>query len=221
MRHPRRRHMLPSGERRSYRGKHHTRRRSDVVGPVVAIILGVLGLATLGFFALGGPSSRDKVAPEARPPQRSASIVFAATSFQGGVQGWRAFPGTFFTRGQLGRPGVTYGRIQRDPSTGSAMVGIGILALPTAQPGLRVQATVRVRATHPGITVVVRLSEQKGSRRVEAGEGRLTVPDTGWHQVGADHRVLHPGTSIDLEIWALALGPDEAVFVDRPEVTSP
>jgi hypothetical protein len=33
--------------------------------------------------------------------------------------------------------------------------------------------------------------------------------------------VVRIGTSVHLEIWALALGPDQALYVDRPVVTSP
>lgn len=157
--------------------------------------------------------------------------MFSVPSFARGVGGWRAFPGSIFTRGQLHKPGVSYGRIQSlqdplnrpvtDPSTGQAMVGIGAHVLRSAEPGMQVQASVRVRATKPGVTVVVRLSEWEGSHRVENGEGRLTLPDTSWRRVSTDRLLLRPGTSVDLEIWALALGPDEALFVDGPAVTSP
>jgi hypothetical protein len=235
MRFSRQRH---AEERRSYVGKHQARRRAGVAGPagpVAVIILGLVAIAVLIVLNSAPPDSRGTEAPQTGfpqptvPAQRSASTLFSVPSFQGGLQGWRAFPGTFFSRGQLGKQAVSYARIQEDPtnrpvtdpSTGAAMVGIGARVLPSAEPGMQVQTTVRVRATKPGITVVVRLSEWERSQRVEGGEGRFTLPDTGWRRVSADHRVVRPGTSIDLEIWALALGPDEALYVDRPAVTSP
>jgi hypothetical protein len=236
MRFSRQRRISRAGERRSYIGKHQARRRvTGLAGPVAVIILGLVGIAVLIVLNSAPPNSRGTEASRATPPQptgslqRSASTLFSVPSFQGGVQGWRAFPGTFFSRGQLGRQAVSYARIQedattqpaRDPSTGAAMVGIGARVLSSAEAGMQVQTTVRVRATKPGVTVVVRLSEWERSRRIEGGEGRFTLPDTSWRRVSADHLVVRPGTSIDLEIWALALGPDEALFVDQPAVTSP
>jgi hypothetical protein len=217
------------------------RRRGGVAGPVTVLIVAIATLATFvivnsGIFSSGRPTSRGAEAPDSRAPPRvedgqapprSASTVLAVPTFRVGVQGWRALPGTLFTRGQLGEPTATYARIQRDPSTrpaidpatGAAMVGVTTRVLSAAEPGMRLRATVQVRASGPGVTVVVRLSEWDGGRRVERGEGRLTLRDTGWRQAGADHRV-GGGSAIDLEIWAPALGQDQALYVDRPVVTS-
>jgi hypothetical protein len=204
---------------------------------VALIILGMVAVAVLIVLNYAPPNSRGTEAPQTVPPPptvpppRSESTLFSVPSFQGGLQGWQAFPGSLFSRGQVYKPRVTYGRIQMqqdplnrpatDPSTGAMMVGIGARVVRSAQPGMQVQATVRVRATRPGVRVVLRLSEWEGSQRVEGGEGRFTLPDTSWRRVGADYRVLGAGSSINLEIWALALGPDEALYVDRPVVTSP
>jgi hypothetical protein len=234
----RRRRASGAGEPRSYVGKHQARRRlgtASLAGSVAAIVVAMVAVTVVILLNSAPPDSRGTEAPTTEsprptePPQRSASTVFAVSSFQGGLKDWWALPGTLFSRGDARKKGVSYARIQRDatnqpgtdPSTGAAMLGIGAHVLPSAQPGMRVQTTVRVRATKPGVTVVVQLSEREGNHRFEGGEARLTLPDTHWRSVGADHRVVRAGASIDLEIWALALGPDDALYVDRLAVTSP
>jgi hypothetical protein len=202
-----------------------------VAGPVAVLLVGIVTLATFvilnsGILDSGRPASRGADVPDSRPAPRPASTLLAVPTFRVGLQGWRALPGTFFTRGQLGRPTATYARIQRDPSTrpaadpatGAAKVGVTTRVLRSAEPGTQVQATVRVRASGPGVRVVVRLSESDGGRQVDGGEGRLTLADAGWRQVRAEHRVLRAGASIDLEIWALALGRDQALYIERPVV---
>jgi hypothetical protein len=190
--------------------------------------------------------------PPARPPQPTASPrpsglpastlpsppppqwedVLSFLSRQGGAVNWTALPGTILTRGRTVKESWSYGRIQRDPfsqaatdpSTGAAMVGIKAHVLANAARGQQLRATARLRATRPGVTVVVRLSEWQGGRQVDSGgrgERRLTLPDTGVHQVGVDYQVATTSRSVYLEIWALGLGPDGALFVDHATVTSP
>jgi hypothetical protein len=233
-----RQQRTPRAEKpRTYVGRHQARRRVAIASPfaiVAVIVVGMVAVTVL--IALNSaPDSRGTEAPQTGspqptvPPERPASTLFAVPSFQGGLRGWQAFPGTFFVRGDLDKPGAPYAHIQldatnrpgTDPSTGAAMVGIRARVIPSAPPGMQVQATVRVRATKPGVRAIVRLSEWEGRQRVDGSERRLTLPDTGWHPVNADYRVVRPGSSIDLEIWALALGTDEALYVERPAVTSP
>ena len=238
MRFSRERRTPRAGEPGPYVGKHQARRRvgfASPAGPVAVIVLGMLAITVLIVVASAPRGSRGTEAtqteppPPTVPPERPASTLFSVPSFHGGLQGWRAFPGTLFVSGDLEKPGITYARVQRDatnqpvsdPSTGAAMVGIRARVLPAAQPGMQVRTTVRVRATRPGVRVVVRLSEWERRQRVDGGDGHLTLPDSGWHPVSAAYRVLRPGIPIDLEVWALALGPDEAMFVDQPTVTSP
>jgi hypothetical protein len=251
MRFSRRRQAPRAGESRPHVGRHQRRRRAGLTGPagpVAAIVLGMVGIAVLIVLNSAPPSSRSTEPPPTVPPQvggsappsgpastaprRPASTLFFVPTFQGGVGGWEGLRGTIFTRGQLGRPGVSYARIQQDPinqpvtdpSTGAAMIGIRARVLATAERGMQVQSTVRLRATRPGVTVVVRLSEWEGRRQVDSGardQGRLTLPDTGWHELSADHQVAAAGSAIYLEICALRLGPDGAFFVDHPTVTSP
>jgi hypothetical protein len=170
--------------------------------------------------------------PASTVPSPPPTTVLSFVSRWGGAQNWTALPGTILTRGVFVGQGVTYGRIQQfpvsrpatDPSTGTAMVGIKARALAKAARDQQVRATARLRATRPGVTVVVRLSEWQGGRQVDSGgrgERRLTLPDTGVHQVGVDYQVATTSSSVYLEIWALGLGPDEALFVDHATVPIP
>jgi hypothetical protein len=252
MRFSRRRQAPRAGEPRAYVGRHQRRRRAGLTspaGPVAVIVLGMVGIAVLIVLNSAPPSSRSTEPPptapplatsprstapppSTTPPRRSASTLFSVPTFQVGVRGWTPLRGTIFTRGLVGRQGVSFARIQqdpinqpvRDPSSGVPLIGIRARVLPQAERGMQVQTTVRLRATTPGVTVVVRLSEWAGRRQVdsgERGEGRLTLPVTGWHRLGADHHVAASGDSVYLEILALGLGPDGAFFVDHPTVTSP
>jgi hypothetical protein len=83
------------------------------------------------------------------------------------------------------------------------------------------RATVRVRASRAGVTVVVRLYERVGDKEVSGSERRVRLQGTDWQQVVAAHRVLRAGAAIYLEISALALQPQDALFVDQTKVTSP
>jgi hypothetical protein len=251
MRFSRRRQAPRAGDPRPYVGRHQRGRRAGLTGlagPVALIVLGMVGIAVLVVLNSAPPTSRSTEPTPGAPPQasgspqpsgpastaprRPASTLFYVPTFRGGVGGWEGLRGTIFTRGQLGKPGASYARIQRDPinqpvtdpSSGAAMLGIRARVLPLAQRGMQVRSTVRLRATRPGVTVVVRLSEWEGGRQVDSGardEGRLTLPDTGWHELSADHDVAGSGGAVYLEICALGLGPDGAVFVDHPTVTSP
>jgi hypothetical protein len=157
--------------------------------------------------------------------------VLSFLSRWGGALNWTALPGTILTRDVIVEQAVTYGRIQQDPfsrpttdpSTGAAVVGIKARAPAKAARGQQVRATARLRATRPGVTVVVRLSEWEGGRQVDSGgrgERRFTLPDTHVHQVGVDYQVAKTGSSVYLEVWALGLGPDGALFVDHATVSS-
>jgi hypothetical protein len=233
------------------RARRHRRRRSwrayaqpQLAAALALIAVMVAAAVTVRAHDLARPQ------PPARPPQPTAStlpsglpastvpsppstsrVVLSFVSRWGGAQNWTALPGTILTRGVIVQEGVTYGRIQRDPvsrpatdpPTGTAMVGIKARALAKAARDQQVRATARLRATRPGVTVVVRLSEWEGGRQVDSGgrgERRLTLPDTGVHQVGVDYQVATTSSSVYLEIWALGLGTDGALFVDHATVSS-
>jgi hypothetical protein len=249
MRLSRRRHVGQPGGRPAYVGKHQARRRGGVAGAsaallrggaaalVALLIMGMLAIATLIVFSSSPPNSRGTAAPPASPataaptttqaPRPKVTLI-AAASFRGGVQGWHAVTGSLFSRGELGKPNVSYARIQQDPtnrpatdpSTGKLMVGIRTTVPKVDQPGTQLQAVIRVRVTKPGTMVVVRLSEWEGTRRVDRRDGRVTLLDTKWRQITSDYRVLKPGSKVELEILALALDLDHALYIEPPVVTA-
>jgi hypothetical protein len=215
--------------------------RGGVAGLVALLIIGMLVIATLIVLSSSPPNSRGTAAPPtvpatAAPPTaapttqapRPRVTLIAAGSFRGGVQPWEAVAGSLLSRGQLYKPNVTWARIQQDPtnppatdpSTGKPMVGIRTTVPKVDRPGTRVQAVVQVRATKPGTMVVVRLSESEGTRRVGGRDGRVTLLDTSWRQITSDYRVRGSGSKVQLEILALGLGLDYALFVEPPVVTA-
>jgi hypothetical protein len=212
-----------SGRRQAYVGRHEARRGKAAAGRIAAVA-GVVAVAAIAV-ALSASGSRVTENLTARPPPAAPQLV-AAPGFGAGLGDWRAFPGTFLIKGQLGDPNAMFARVQRDPTvpavkdpaTGSAMTGLGIRVLTGATASMRLRATVPVRGSRPGITVIVRLSERVGGRRVDASERRASLRDTAWHEVQADHRVREAGATVQLEIWALALPPDQAFDVGQAKV---
>lgn len=248
MRFSRLRHVVQPGERPAYVGKHEAGRRGGVAGAsaallrggvaglVALLIIGMLVIATLIVLSSSPPNLRGTAAPPTAPATaapttqapRPRVTVIAAGSFRGGVQPWEAVAGSLLSRGELYKPDVSWARIQQDPtnppatdpSTGKSMVGIRITVPKVGRPGTQVQAVVRVRATKPGTMVVVRLSESEGSRRVDGRDGRVTLLDASWRQITSDYRVRGSGSKVELEILALGLGLDHAMFVEPPVVTA-
>ncbi|HVD14414.1 MAG TPA: hypothetical protein VNK73_08175 [Actinomycetota bacterium] len=255
MRFSRQRHVAHPGGHPVYVGRHQARRRGGVAGALSALlrggvaglvallILAMLVIATLIVVSSSPPSSRGTAAPPASPataapptspptaapttPPRPKVTLIAARSFRDGVQPWKGVPGSLLNRGELGKPNVSYARIQpdpinppaTDPSTGKSMVGIYATVPNVQRAGIQVQAVIRLRVTKPGTMVVVRLSEWQGTRRVGRQDGRVTMLDTKWRQITSDYRVLQSGSQVKLEILALALDLDHELFIEPPVVT--
>jgi hypothetical protein len=226
MGHARRWRSFDAGRRRV--GRHEARPGKASARRILASIVGVVAIAAVAVFSVS--SSGSHVAdPHGGRPSPPASNLIAAPGFGAGLEGWRAFPGTYVTKGRLGDPTARYARVQRDPtvpavldpSTRSPMAGLATRVRVSASIGMPLRVTVRVRGSKPGTTVLVRLSERIGDRRIAGSERRTRLRDTAWRQVGAGHQVLRAGASIHLEIWALALPPDEALDVGQAKVTSP
>jgi hypothetical protein len=217
---------LQAGRRRSYVGRHEAPHRKAVARGAAAVV-GVAAIAAITIVSLGSSNSRED--PAARRPPAPAPELIAAPGFGAGLGEWRAFPGTYLIKGQLGDPTAMFARIQRDPTvpaakdpaTRSTMTGLAIRVVNAATVAMPLRATVRVRGSTPGIIVLVRLSERVGEKRVEDSEGRARLRDTAWHEVGAGHRVLQAGASVHLEVVALALPLDQAIYVGQAKVTSP
>jgi hypothetical protein len=214
------------GGRQPYVGRHEARRRRTAARVAVAVAVAAAAVAAV---APGLRSTGPRVEPPRGPPPTPASILIAAPGFGVGVEGWRALPATFVIKGRLGAPTASYARVQRDPTgparrdpaTRSAVTGMATRVRVGATVGLRLRATVRVRASRPGTTVVVRLVERVGDREVGGGERRATLAGTGWRQVVAAHRVRRAGAAVYLEISALALPRTASFDVDQAKVTSP
>jgi hypothetical protein len=210
-----------TGRRRSYAGRHEAR-RGKVAARRAAVVVGVLVAAAVVVAGLSSSGSREA----ARPPP--ASQLIAAPGFGFGLGEWRAFPGTYLSKGQLGDPSATFARMQRDPTVAAArdpatratMTGLAVRVVTGATASMRLRATVPVRCSKPGVTVVVRLSELVGDRRVEQSERRASLRDDAWHEIETEHRVLEAGAAVALEIWALALPREQWIDVGQAKVTS-
>jgi hypothetical protein len=216
-----------AGRRQPYVGRHEAPRRPAAAGAVV-VLLGVVAIAAIAVASRSSSSSRVANPPTSRAAA-SAPKLIAAPGFSFGLGDARAFPGTYLIKGQVGEPTAPFARIQRDPTvpaptdpaTHATMAGLTIRVVNAAAVAMPLRATVQVRGSAPGVTVLVRLSERVGDRRVGGGEGRARLRDTGWHDVAASHRVVEAGASVHLEVFALALPLDQTVFVGQTKVTSP
>jgi hypothetical protein len=214
-----------TGRRRSYVGRHEVRRGKVAARRAVAVA-GVLVVAAVVVAGLSSSGSREADPLAARPPPTSQLI--AAPGFGFGLGEWRAFPGTYLSKGQLDDPSATFARMQRDPTVAAArdpatrasMTGLAIRVITGATAGMRLRATVPVRCSEPGVTVVVRLSELVGDRRVDQSERRASLRDSAWHEIEAEHRVVKAGAAVRLEIWALALPRERRIDVGQAKVMS-
>jgi hypothetical protein len=225
MRRVRRWRGVGAGERRSYVGRHEARSRRAAARGTVAVVVAVLAAAAV---AVGLSSTGSRVDP-ARGRAPPSSYLIAAPGFGAGLEGWRAFPGTFAAKGRLGDPIAPYASVQRDPTvpavrhpaTRSPLTGLATRVRVSATAGMAFRATVRVRPSRPGTTVLVRLSERLGDTEVGGSERRARLAGTGWRQVAAAHRVVRTGSAVYLEISALALPLGEILYVGQAQVTSP
>jgi hypothetical protein len=214
------------GGRQPYVGRHEARRRRTAARVAVAVAAAAAAAAAVAS-GLGPAGPRGD--PPRGPPPTPASYLIAAPGFGVGVEGWRALPGTYVIKGRLGDPTASYARVQRDPTvpprrdpaTRTALTGLATRVRMSATVGMPLRATVRLQASRPGTTVVVRLSERVGGKEVGGSERRATLPGRDWRQVVAAHRVLRAGAAVYLEISALALPLKEAFYVDQAKVTSP
>lgn len=218
--------ILGAGKRPSYVGR-HLAPPGTAARWIAAVVAGMVAIAAVAALGLGSSDSRGAGPARGRSPPPASNLI-AAPSFGAGLVGWRAFPGSYVAKGQVGDPDANFAQVQGnptepavvDPATRKAMVGLATRVVVSAQVKTPLRATVRVRGSKPGITVLVRLSERVGDRRVRGSEHRARLPDTAWREVGVDHRVLEVGVSVDLEIWAVALPADAAIFVGQAKVTS-
>jgi hypothetical protein len=208
------------------RGRHEAPRNTAAARATV-VVLAVVAVAAVVVATRSSSSSRVENPSTSRAA--AAPRLLAAPGFSFGLGEARAFPGTYLIKGQVGVPTAPFARIQRDPTvpapkdpaTDATMTGLTIRVVNAAAVAMPLRATVQVRGSAPGVTVLVRLSERVGDRRVGGSEGRARLRDTGWHDVAASHRVVKAGASVHLELFALALPLDQTVFIGQTKVTSP
>ena len=190
----------------------------------------VMLLAGLVVTVTGSPSptSGRGTGTTQRPPATSSPRnLIADASFDRDLAAWRPLPGAFLTRGTAAQPAHS-ARVQRDPltsattdaSTGRALYGMAMPVIRSASPGDHVDAVVQIRATRPPVRVLLRLSELTGGKTAARSEARALLTDTAWHELRVDREVDTPGATIQIEVGALALHADEAVYVDNVRVST-
>ena len=165
---------LQPGRRRTYVGRHEAARRPAAAGAAV-VVLGVMAIAAVAVATRSSSSSRAENPSTSRVAAPAPKLI-AAPGFSFGLGEARAFPGTYLIKGQVGVPTAAFARIQRDPTvpapedpaTHAAMTGLTIRVVGAAAVAMPLRATVQVRGSAPGVTVLVRLSERVGDRRVGA-----------------------------------------------------
>jgi hypothetical protein len=198
---------------------------------VTALVVIVLLLAGLGVSVTGSPSTSQRATGTTGSPAASATSLARNlvddASFDHDVAAWRPLPGVFLTRGSTAEP-AHYARVQRDPSasattdpkTGRALYGMAMPVIRSASRGTHVEATVQIRATRSQVPVLLRLSELAGGKTAARSEARVLLTDTAWHRLTVDREVATPGAMIQVEVGALGLHPDEAVYIDNVRVSS-
>jgi hypothetical protein len=175
------------------------------------------------------PSTSGRAAVPTRRPLATSPPrnLVADASFDRNLTAWRPLPGAFLTRGTADRPAHA-ARVQRDPftsattdpSTGRALYGMAMPVIRSASSGDHVDTVVQMRATTPPVRVLLRLSELVDGRTAARSETRALLSDTAWHEVRVDREVGTSGAIVQVEVGALALRADEAVYVDNVRVST-
>jgi hypothetical protein len=195
---------------------------------VTALVVIVLLLAGLAVTVTGSPSTSTGTSgsPAASATSLARNLIDDA-SFDHDIAAWRPLPGVFLTRGSAAEP-AHYARVQRDPNasattdpkTGRALYGMAMPVIRSASRGTHVEATVQIRTTRSQVPVLLRLSELAGGKTAASSEARVLLTDTAWHRLTVDREVAIPGAMIQVEVGALGLHPDEAVYIDNVRVSS-
>jgi hypothetical protein len=198
---------------------------------VTALVVVVLLLAGLAVTVTGSPSTSQRATGTSGSPAASATSLarnlIDDASFDHDIAAWRPLPGVFLTRGSAAEP-AHYARVQRDPNasattdpkTGRALYGMAMPVIRSASRGTHVEATVQIRTTRSQVPVLLRLSELAGGKTAASSEARVLLTDTAWHRLTVDREVATPGAMIQVEVGALGLHPDEAVYIDNVRVSS-
>jgi hypothetical protein len=195
---------------------------------LAGIIMLLAGLAVVTVTGPPAPTSGRGTGTTQRPPATSSPRnLIADASFDRDLAAWRPLPGAFLTRGSAAQPAHA-ARVQRDPltsattdpGTGRALYGMAIPVIRSASPGDHVDAIVQIRATRPPVRVLLRLSELTDGKTAARSEARALLSDSAWHELRVDREVGTPGATIQVEVGALALQADEAVYVDNVRVST-
>jgi hypothetical protein len=198
------------------------------VAALAGIIMLLAGVVIVTVNGSPSPTSGRGTGTAQRPPATSSPRnLVADASFDRDLTAWRPLPGAFLTRGSAAQPAHS-ARVQRDPltsattdpSTGRALYGIAMPVIRSASPGDHVDAIVQIRATRSPVRVLLRLSELAGGKTAARSEARTLLTDTVWHELRVDREVGTPGATIQVEVGALALQADEAVYVDNVRVST-
>jgi hypothetical protein len=195
---------------------------------LAGIVMLLAGLVVVTVTGSPSPTSGRGTGATQRPPATSSPRnLIADASFDRDLAAWRPLPGAFLTRGTAAQPAHS-ARVQRDPltsattdpGTGRALYGMAMPVIRSASPGDHVDAVVQIRATRPPVRVLLRLSELTGGKAAARSEARALLTDTAWNELRVDREVDIPGATIQIEVGALALHADEAVYVDNVRVST-
>lgn len=198
------------------------------VAALAGIIMLLAGLVMVTVTGSPSPTSGRGTGTTQRPSATSSPRnLVADASFDRDLTAWRPLPGAFLTRGSAAQPAHS-ARVQRDPftsattdpSTGRALYGMAMPVIQSASPGDHVDAVVQIRATRSPVRVLLRLSELAGGKTAARSEARALLTDSAWHELRVDREVGTPGATIQVEVGALGLQADEAVYVDNVRVST-
>jgi hypothetical protein len=195
---------------------------------LVGIVVLLAGLLAVTNGGSSPPTSRRAADATGSPAATSLTRnLVADASFDHDVDAWRPLPGAFLTRGSATQPAHA-ARVQRDPTipaitdpnTGRALYGIVMPLIRSASRGTHIEATVQIRATRSQVPVLLRLSELTPGRTAAKSEARALLSDTAWHLLKVDREVGTAGATIQVEVGALGLRTDDAMYVDNVMVST-
>jgi hypothetical protein len=228
-------------QRPRHQARRIRRRRRAVSWSRVGMALIVIGLVGAGA-VLANNLLLGRVEGDAAPPAPPTTALpafpdapstleaplnhLANPGFTSDLNGWVATRATFAGWVPDGRRSAgaialrANPRITATPEDGTEPEAIGVTtqAVASAVAGDRVQASVWVRGSRPGTTVVLRLVERADGQELGAAVARLSLPLRDWRRLEVGYQVRADRSRIDLELSVTRLGEVAILVADDASV---
>jgi hypothetical protein len=136
-------------------------------------------------------------------------------SFEAGLAGWRAAPGTRIDRVGSARDGRWAANFSSTAGADPFVIASRVAVVAATVPYV---AAVWLRSSHPGTAVAVNLVELRHDRRFAVDTAGAVLDGIAWQRLEVAHDGHHPGDVLALEVHAPGLPGSASVSLDLVDV---